>query len=267
MQKNVASQKIAFVVYDATTGLPKTGDAANLTAYVSKDGGAVTVLGDTAAAEMDSTNAKGCYLFDLAQAETNADMLVFTCKSATANIYADPILLFTEPASFNSAALATASALATVQADTDDIQTRIPAALAADGSIKASLGAVLGTAFTEGAAGRIAANLKTFFNVGSATGTQDVIPTVTTLTGNTAQTGDVYAALTGAQAEPGQGAPAANASVLTKIAYLFKGWRNKKTQTATTFSLFNDDAATVDQKATTSDDGTTATVGEVASGP
>lgn len=41
---------------------------------------------------------------------------------------------------------------------------------------------LLGTLFTESAAGRLVANIKTFFNVASATGTQDVIPTVTTLT-------------------------------------------------------------------------------------
>lgn len=82
-----------------------------------------------------------------------------------------------------------------------------------------------------------------------------------------AMTGDAYAALTGVQAELGQGAPAANASVVNKIAYLYKAWRNRKTQTATTQSLFNDDAVTVDQKATVSDDGTTMVVGEVATGP
>jgi hypothetical protein len=68
-------------------------------------------------------------------------------------------------------------------------------------------------------------------------------------------------------AEPGQGAPAANASIAAKINYLFKAWRNKKTQTSTTFSLFADDTTTVDQKATVSDDGTTFTSGEVATGP
>lgn len=73
--------------------------------------------------------------------------------------------------------------------------------------------------------------------------------------------------LSAAQAEPGQGAPAANASALTKIGYLFKAWRNRKTQTATQYSLYNDDAATIDHKATVSDDGTTTTVGEVTTGP
>jgi hypothetical protein len=68
-------------------------------------------------------------------------------------------------------------------------------------------------------------------------------------------------------AEPGQGAPAATATLAVKINYLYKAWRNKKTQTGSTFSLFADDASTVDQKATVSDDGTTTTVGEIATGP
>jgi hypothetical protein len=68
-------------------------------------------------------------------------------------------------------------------------------------------------------------------------------------------------------AEPGQGTPAATASLAVKINYLFKAWRNKKTQTSSTFSLFADDATTVDQKATVSDDSTTTTVGEIATGP
>lgn len=68
-------------------------------------------------------------------------------------------------------------------------------------------------------------------------------------------------------AEPGQGAPAATTTLAAKINYLYKAWRNKKTETATTYSLFADDATTVDQKATVSDDGTTATIGEIATGP
>lgn len=86
MQKNVASQKLALFAFDYSTGAPKTGDSANITAYVSKDHGAVTVLADTTATEADATNAKGVYLFDLAQGETNADFLSFTAKSSTANV-------------------------------------------------------------------------------------------------------------------------------------------------------------------------------------
>ena len=68
-------------------------------------------------------------------------------------------------------------------------------------------------------------------------------------------------------AEPGQGAPGATISLAAKINYLYKAWRNRSTQNATTYSLYNDDATTIDQKATVSDNGTTADKGEVGTGP
>lgn len=70
-----------------------------------------------------------------------------------------------------------------------------------------------------------------------------------------------------ARAEPGQGAPAASAKIGAKIDYLYKAWRNKSEQTATQHSLYDDAGTTVDQKRTVSDDGTTFTAEEVASGP
>jgi len=72
--------------------------------------------------------------------------------------------------------------------------------------------------------------------------------------------------LLAARSEPAQGAPAEDEPPITKLDYLYKNWRNKKTQTSNTWRLFNDDAATVDQQATVSDDGTTTTKGEVATG-
>jgi len=78
---------------------------------------------------------------------------------------------------------------------------------------------------------------------------------------------DVYSVLTSTRAEPGQGAPGATITALAKLDYLYKAWRNKKEQTATTFSLYDDAGTTVDHKATTSDDATTATVGEIVAGP
>lgn len=68
-------------------------------------------------------------------------------------------------------------------------------------------------------------------------------------------------------AEPAQGTPGATISLAAKIGYLYKNWRNRKTQTATVFSLYNDDATTVDHKATVADDGTTASKTEIATGP
>jgi len=77
----------------------------------------------------------------------------------------------------------------------------------------------------------------------------------------------VDALATDTYAEPGQGAPTATTTLAAKIGYLYKSWRNKKTQTATERKLYADDGTTVDQKATDSDDATTYTKGEVATGP
>lgn len=95
MYKNVASQKLDIFVYDGSTGAPKTGDAANITVYVSIDDGTLTALTDTSATEVSSTNAPGTYRFDLSQAETNGNKLTFTGKSSTANIYVVPQTLYT----------------------------------------------------------------------------------------------------------------------------------------------------------------------------
>lgn len=86
--------------FDTTNNTAKTGDAANITCYVTKDYGTVTVLADTSATEMDATNAKGYYLFDAAQGETNGDCLMISAKSTTANIsvIGAPAVIYTRPA-------------------------------------------------------------------------------------------------------------------------------------------------------------------------
>lgn len=76
----------------------------------------------------------------------------------------------------------------------------------------------------------------------------------------------VDALATDTYAEPGQGTPAATASLAAKLNYLFKAWRNRTTQTATQYTLYADDGTTTDQIAAVSDDGTTLDRGEVATG-
>src|SRR4051812_25503269 len=90
--KNTSGQKLRMLAIDTGSNLPKTGDSANLTAYVSKDHGTLTALTDTSATEVDASNAPGVYEFDLSQAETNADNLDFTAKSSTSGIRLVPIL-------------------------------------------------------------------------------------------------------------------------------------------------------------------------------
>ena len=77
----------------------------------------------------------------------------------------------------------------------------------------------------------------------------------------------IQSLLDDARTEPAQGTPPVNPDAVTKIDYLYKAWRNRTAQTTAQYSLYADDATTIDQKATFSDDGTTADRGEVATGP
>lgn len=90
IQKNVASQKFAVYAYDRGTGLGKTGDAANITAEISLNGGASAATDDTNPTEVDSTDHPGVYVFDLLQAETNTNLILLTPVSSTSNIYLIP---------------------------------------------------------------------------------------------------------------------------------------------------------------------------------
>jgi hypothetical protein len=114
---------------------------------------------------------------------------------------------------------------------------------------------------------------------GAITTSGGAVSTVTNLT-NAPTAGDLTATMktsvktqavdalaTDTYAEPGQGSPAATATLSAKIGYLYKAWRNRATQTATTYKLYADDATTVDQKATVSDDATTFDRNEIATGP
>ena len=82
MFKNTSSQRWIVYAFDTTTNAAKTGDSANITAKISKDGGTLTATNDTNPSEMED----GYYEFALTQAETNADELFITPESSTSNI-------------------------------------------------------------------------------------------------------------------------------------------------------------------------------------
>ena len=418
MEKNVASQKIQLFAFDATTNVPKTGDAANITAYVSKDHGAVTVLGDTSATEMDATNAPGVYVFDLAQSETNANDLTFSAKSSTANIKIVPrfvtttapnsalqsidsngrvdviklagttqtardigasVLLSngtgtgqlklasgyvamtwadiaspTTTVNLSGTTIKTATDVATqattiagyldteiaaILADTNELQTdwadggRLDLILDArasqtsvdtvDGIVDSILvdtnelqtdwanngrldlildarasqssvdtvdgivDSILVDTAEIGVAGAGLTALASAANLATAQTSINDIPTNSELATALAAADDAVLAaiaalndLSAAEvnaevldvlnvdtfAYPGQGNPPATTTLRNQLGYLYKNWRNRKTQTATEFALYADDGTTKDQEAVVSDDGTTTTFGEMATG-
>jgi hypothetical protein len=108
MFKNVASQKVAVFAWNAGTGAAKTGDAANITDQISKDGGATAATNDVNPTELDATDAPGIYIFDLTQAETNADLVILSAVSATSNIQLRPVVIYTVAVAVTSSDIATA---------------------------------------------------------------------------------------------------------------------------------------------------------------
>ena len=77
----------------------------------------------------------------------------------------------------------------------------------------------------------------------------------------------VDALATDTYAEPGQGTPAATASLSAKIGYLYKAWRNKKDNDGSETQLYADDGTTVDQQQSTTVSGGTVTKGKWTTGP
>ena len=101
-----AIQRIHIYTYNRITGEPQTGDAGNITGYVSLDGTA-NPIDDTNPVEVDATNMPGLYYFDLTAAETNCDSFALYAKSGTTDIRIDPIIGFTTatqafPANFST---------------------------------------------------------------------------------------------------------------------------------------------------------------------
>jgi len=139
------------------------------------------------------------------------------------------------------------TALSAYGACTDAISSRLPTALTSDGYIMADAIMVNGE---------------------TPKGTTDVADVILLTPANLLRTdtqGNVKIT-TAARSEPAQGAPLAAADLAKKVDYLYKSWRNKKTQDSSTWSLYNDAGTVVDQKATIGDDGSTATFGEIGSG-
>lgn len=95
MLKNVANQKVAVFAWDAINQTPKTGDQGNITAQISKDGGACAASNDVNPTQLDAADAPGVYIFDLTQAETNCDLFVLSAVSTTAGIQIDVMILYT----------------------------------------------------------------------------------------------------------------------------------------------------------------------------
>jgi hypothetical protein len=87
------ANKVSVYCYNILTGLKVSDNDANITATISKDGGAPAATGDTNPAEEGST---GVYDFDVNAAETNCKKLVLVATLADANYQCNPIVIYTD---------------------------------------------------------------------------------------------------------------------------------------------------------------------------
>ena len=260
--------------------------------------GALKALIDALQAVVDTAAADVANIDGAAMRGTDS---AYTGTPPTSAAIADAVL--DEAMSGHVVAGSLGKSIADIEADTNELQTDdIPGTIAAlnnlsaanvatelatyDGPTKAEMDSAFAT--TDGLIGTVdtVVDLTQALAAG-ATGFAAIDTVVDTINSNVGTNGAALSDLGGmsvgmkaevnaealdvlnvdAYAEPGQEVPAATSSIANKINYLFKAWRNRSNQTATTYQLFADDGTTVDQKATVSDDATTAEKGEIATGP
>ena len=87
---------VNFYAYDTANNTGKTGDSANFTLRLVKDGGAAAAPTNAASiSEPDSTNMPGVYEIVLTAEEMAANFVTLHGKSSTANIILQPLFIIT----------------------------------------------------------------------------------------------------------------------------------------------------------------------------
>lgn len=235
---------VSFVAWDTSANAGKTGDVANFTLRVVKDGTASAPT--NSASEVDSTNCPGVYKITLTTTECTADCVTVCGKSSTANVSIIPVTI-----TFEQLPTATPGA-----------SNGLPQiGVAPLTYLDASIAAVLDDTGTSGVV--VAAASKSGYSISGTKTTLDALQDLTAAQVN-AQVLDVMSIDTFSQ--PGQENPAATQTISKMVAYLYKAWRNRTTQTSSEYALYADDGSTKDQEAAVSDDGTTFVRGEVQTG-
>lgn len=85
---------LTYTAWDSSANAPKTGDVANHTIRLIRDGTEATPT--NAPAEVDATNAKGEYRLTLTAGEMAVDFITVCGVSSTANVNIIPVKITTE---------------------------------------------------------------------------------------------------------------------------------------------------------------------------
>jgi hypothetical protein len=278
-------------VIDSTTGTPETGvvyNTAGAAFWYRREGGVKVSISLVSLAAVDSAYASGSGVgggfIHIADGLCRLDLPDAALASSAGVNFVDYGGAFTDMVviggrikltdfDYNDAVRAGLTALPNAAAEASGgLYTRGTGAgqiaQDANGNIRANLDTIKTQAVTCGAGVTVLASVGTASTSTAQTGDSYAIVNSGTYGNSALKTliDAITAYFTTNRAEPARGNPAASTTFLAKIDYLYKAWRNKKTVTASEESLFADDATTVDQKASLSDDGTTLTRGEMGTG-
>lgn len=133
---------ISITAITASTGLEKTGDSANISVRLIKDGTSGARHDATAITEVDATNASGEYSVVLDATDTNANAITVKGKSATSGVTIMPVKIITEQGRLD-AAITTRSSHSVA-----DVKTAIEASGSTLASILANIILIMGAGFT-----------------------------------------------------------------------------------------------------------------------
>lgn len=90
MQRHGDKNGVYFEAWDLTTGLRKTGDSANITVRISKEGTAAAAAGTAVPVEI----SPGFYYAPLTAEELDGDVVAVFPTSVTANVYIEPQVFY-----------------------------------------------------------------------------------------------------------------------------------------------------------------------------
>ncbi len=237
MFKNVASQKVAVYAWNNAAGAEKTGDAGNITAQISIDGGVTAATNDVNPTELDATDAKGVYIFDMTQAESNGDLIIISPVSSTTDIVLRSVFIYTQ----------------TVMKGTDGANTTVP-----DAAGTAPTAVEIQTEMEENGASLLDTIRDDLANGTDGLGAlKTLIDNLNDITTANVLT-QVNAALDTAISELGVAAPTATPTLRTGLMLLYMTLRNRlDLDTGTnTKEIFNSAGTKITQKALTDDDTT-----------
>ncbi|MGE0056241.1 MAG: hypothetical protein AB7S74_18760 [Hyphomicrobium sp.] len=294
-QKNIA-YRVTFPIRDADGDLV-TG-ATGLDSEVSKDGGP---FADCTNEATEIAPSSGVYYLDLTWGEMDADTVVIIVKTSSSGAKTTTLVMYPEePGDIRANVVAFGGTLGAFASGRPEVNTsHIAGSAVSTSSAQIGVNVVnaAGTAWNSGAitantfaAGAVTASALASDAVAEINATVDqalsdydapthaeLVSEINDVQADIAALENLSAAQVNAEMvdvltvdtypEPGQGAPAATASLKDKLGYLFKAWRNKTTQTNCDYRLFADDDSTIDQRAGTSDDGATFTRAKISSGP